>query len=155
MYRPEPGDPRAPRPVARPPHRTAALSRTAGYPRSSAIARAWFGDTIATAQASMPPVPDRPPRRHRPVDPDAPKGAIAPGPASKPPETGAGASTTGRRRGSTRPPSEFALDHHARVSLTGPSTSKSAHQAASRTGRQRHPISTPDGKSLSPRVKFP
>jgi hypothetical protein len=53
------------------------------------------------------------------------------------------------------PAPEFALDHHARVSLTGPSTSKSAHQAASRTGRRRHPISTPDGKPLYPRVKFP
>ena len=103
----QPGDPRAPRPAARPPHRTAAQSRTAGCPRSSAIARAWFGDTIATARASMPPVPDRPPRRHRPMDPDAPKGSIAPGHASKPPETGAGASTTGRRRGSTRPRSRI------------------------------------------------
>ena len=103
----QPDDPRASRPAARPPHRTAAPSRTTGCPRSSAIARAWFGNTITTARASMPPVPDRPPRRHRPMDPDAPKGAIAPGPASKPPETGAGASTTGRRRGSTRPRSRI------------------------------------------------
>ena len=95
----QPGDPRASCPAARPPHRTAAPSRTTGCPRSSALARGGFGNTIA--RASVPLVPNRPPRRHRPMDPDAPKGSIAPGVASIPPETGLGASTTGRRRGAT------------------------------------------------------